>query len=427
MKLEIINGQRLTPSGQWKKVDSIRIANGKIESIDNTDSSFIADQTFNAKEHLIAPGMIDLSTSLRDPGPSVNGTIASETAAAAKGGFTAVCCTPDTTPVNDSKAVTKLILESSRREQHCQVYPIGALTKGLQGDQLAEYAALKDAGCIALSNGFQPLQNLIVTQRCFEYAKTHNLCVCINPMEPSLYQGAIHEGSVSTTIGLQGIPRVAETIAVSQLLQLAELTQTRLHLSQLSCAQSVSLLEQAKANGLNVTADVAIDNLLNTHHATENFNSLYHCHPPLREDIDRLALIEGVKSGVIDAITSAHRPCEAAAKLMPFAETTPGMSTIELTIALARKLELQDQLALATSISALSAGAANVLGLPEPRIDVGATANLFIFNPNQQYRLNAEALVSKGKNTPYLGQTLEGQVLATINNGQFSYQFEGSK
>jgi len=421
MKIEILNGQRLTSIGQWEQFDNIRIENGHILSVDSGDSNFVPERMIDAKGCLVAPGLIDLSVSLREPGANVNGTIDTETAAAAKGGFTAVCSTPDSSPINDSKAVTKLILELSKRENNCRVYPLGALTKSLKGEQLSEYASLKDAGCIALSNAFNPLQSLIVTQRCFEYAKTQDLCVFVNPIEPSLHQGAIHEGKVSTIVGLQGIPHTAETIAVAQLIQLAEATGVRLHLSQLSCAGSVQQVQQAKNAGINVTADVAIQNLLYTDQTTESFDGLFHCQPPLREECDRLALIAGIKSGAIDVITSAHRPCEAAAKLMPFAETAPGMSTIELVLPFAQQLVKHSDIPLSTFIKSMTSNAAAILDLPNPTVERGAIADLVIFDPIIEFTLAAENLISKGKNSPYLGQELIGAVRATINQGRISY------
>ena len=309
MSMLLKNGQRLVFSdsgASWAPFETLLIKDGLIEAIDVAEISGTPTKELNGA--YVLPGLIDLSVALPEPGNSIKGSIASETKAAAAGGVTTLCCTPETRPVNDSQAVSKLIRELSAQTDYCRVLPIGALTQGLKGEQLATYSSLKKAQCVALSNAYNPLKNLAVTKRCFEYAKTHEMSVFVNPVEPSLQQGVMHEGEVSTTVGLQGITSLAETIAVAQLIQLAKATGVHLHLSQLSAAESVSQLEQAKAAGVNITADVAIQNLLYTDECIEDFNSVYYCLPPLREERDRLALVDGVNRGVIDAITSAHRP-----------------------------------------------------------------------------------------------------------------------
>jgi len=430
MKIEISNGKLFSSkndhSKQWKSVEKIQITNGIIADINPENSTFKADISIDAKGCYIIPGLIDLNVSLREPGYTSKGSIASETRAAAAGGVTTLCCTPDTKPINDSKAVTKLIEELSSNSQHCQVLPLGALTKGLLGEQLSEYAALKDARCVGLSNAYNPVKNLAITKRCFEYAKTHELSVFINPIEPSLHDGVMHENYVSTTIGLQGISSLAETIAVSQLIQLAQATGVHLHLSQLSAADSVKQLAAAKSEGILVTADTAIQNLLYTDEQVEDFNSVFHCLPPLRSQVDRVALIEGINSGVIDAITSAHKPHEAAAKQMPFAETEPGMSSIEFLLPMAMQLQNQTVsntcLNLSTFIQAMTEGPANVLKMENPTLEKGSKANICIFDPSMPYQVNQSTIISTGKNTPLINQTLTGRVIATIFEGNMSYQ-----
>ncbi|MFT7374058.1 MAG: dihydroorotase [Oleiphilaceae bacterium] len=323
--------------------------------------------------------------------------------------------------MNDSEAVTKLIKDLSQKSNKCQVLPLGALTKSLKGDQLSEYAALKQAGCIALSNAYHPIKNLAITKRCFEYAKTHDLSVFINPIEASLHEGVMHDNHVSTTIGLQGIPSLAETIAVSQLIQLADTSGVHLHLSQLSAADSVLQVKIAKERGINVTADVAIHHLLYTDEHVENFNSTFHCMPPVRSEPDRLALLEGLKSGTIDAITSAHQPHEATAKQMPFAETAPGMSNIELLLPMALKLNDHHKLPLHNFITAMTSNSASILGIKKPEITEGSAANLCVFDPSKIWLLKTEDLLSKGKNSPLIGQQLKGKVKATIYEGAISF------
>ena len=425
MKIEITNGSLLNHQGEWQEFKCIQITDGLITKILQDDSAaspdFIADQQINAKGCYVFPGLTDLNVSLRDPGYSVKGSVESETAAAAAGGVTTLCCTPETDPINDSEAVTKLISELAQTSNKCQVLPLGALTQGLKGEQLSEYASLKQAGCIALSNTYHPIKNLAITKRCFEYARTHNLSVFINPIEASLHEGVMHENHVSTTIGLQGIPSLAETIAVAQLIQLAQTTDAHLHLSQISAADSVSQVKTAKEKGIKVTADVAAHNLLYTDEQVENFNSMFHCMPPIRSEPDRQALLKGLNAGVIDAITSAHQPHEAAAKQMPFGETEPGISGIELLLPMATQLADNSELPLTRFISAMTTQSAVILSLDTPEIAEGRAANLCIFDPVHSWKLKAEDLLSKGKNSPLIGQTLKGKVKATIYSGSISF------
>ncbi|KZY38399.1 MULTISPECIES: dihydroorotase family protein [unclassified Oleiphilus] len=425
MSMLLKNGQRLVFSdsgASWAPFETLLIKDGLIEAIDVAEISGTPTKELNGA--YVLPGLIDLSVALPEPGNSIKGSIASETKAAAAGGVTTLCCTPETRPVNDSQAVSKLIRELSAQTDYCRVLPIGALTQGLKGEQLATYSSLKKAQCVALSNAYNPLKNLAVTKRCFEYAKTHEMSVFVNPVEPSLQQGVMHEGEVSTTVGLQGITSLAETIAVAQLIQLAKATGVHLHLSQLSAAESVSQLEQAKAAGVNITADVAIQNLLYTDECIEDFNSVYYCLPPLREERDRLALVDGVNRGVIDAITSAHRPHEAAAKQAPFAETEAGMSNIEFLLPFAMRLEDSGEISLPRFIEAMTRGSSKVLRRNCPKIEVGAVADLCVFSPEGERQLSADKIISHGKNTPLIGKSLKGQVLTTILDGRISFELD---
>lgn len=424
MSIVIKNGRRLVFTGEkvgdiaWESFGSMLIDAGSIKSVDDAEQEYPDVQVIEADGAFVLPGLVDLSVALPEPGNSHKGSIVSETKAAAAGGVTTLCCSPETNPVNESHAVSKLIRELAAERELCRVLPLGALTQGLKGEQLAAYATLKQAQCVALSNAYHPLKNLEITKRCFEYAKTHDMSVFINPIEPALHKGVMHEGEVSTTIGLQGISSLAETVAVAQLLQLAKATGVHLHLSQLSTADAVEQVRQAKAANIKVSADVAVQNLLYTDANIVNFNSVYHCLPPLREEQDRQALIEGVNSGVIDAITSAHRPHEAAAKQAPFEETETGMSSIEFLLPLAQRLASRSEMTLEVFIDAMTRGANSVLRRLQPTLDVGAVADLCIFDAAQVRIVSAESIISHGKNTPLIGESLAGQVKATILGGK---------
>jgi dihydroorotase len=421
MSIEILNGHFLNESGAWKAFKRIEIHNDLIAHIDPS-SAKTCQHSIDATGLYLSPSLTDLNVALCEPGYAAKGSIYTETHAAAAAGVTTVCCTPETDPVNDSEAVCSFIERAIQQAGTIEVLPLGALTQGLEGERLAEYAELKKAGCVALSSGMTPFKNLSTAKRCFDYAKTFNMSVFIHPMEPSLYEGSAHSGRISTKTGLKGISHLAESIATAQLIMLARESGVHLHLAQLSCKESVALVKRAKDEGANITADVAVANLLYTHEKIVSYNSLYHCLPPLRGETDRLALIEGLRNGVIDAITSAHRPHEAAAKKAPFAQTAPGMSTIEHLIPAARQLQAQGELALNDFLKAMTQGPAKVLNRKATSIVEGNAANLCLFNPDQTYKVSAHTMLSEGKNSPLLGQEIKGKVVSTIYKGRLVYQ-----
>lgn len=422
MNIEIKSGRIVDPVNGIDKTASLFVVEGKIAAIGEEPKGFLADKVVDASGCVVSPGFIDLCTHLREPGYEYKGTVASETYAAVKGGYTAVCCPPDTLPVNDSEAVTNLILDLASRAGNAKVYPVGALTKGLKGQQLSEVYSLKQAGCVGVGNSGKPIANLSVLKRCCEYAKTHEMSVFVRPEDVSLASdGCVHEGTVATRLGLSGIPVLAETVAVSQLILLSEETGAQIHLSQLTSAKSVELVAEAKQRGIPVTADVSAQHLLLTDISVSGFDSRFHCLPPFRTDTDRLALIEGVKSGVIDAICSLHQPHEAAAKQAPFAESEPGISSIETVLPLLLGLERDAVLSMDVLIRALSTGAAEVLGAAGGSLNVGARADICIFDPMERWVVSDQSIKSSGKSTPWSGEELQGHVKATLVDGRIVY------
>lgn len=422
MNIEINSGQIIDPVNGTSEVQSLYISEGKIASKGTPPVGFVADQVIDASGCVVSPGFIDLCAHLREPGYEYKGTIATETLAAVRGGFTAVCCPPDSLPVNDSEAVTHLILDLSRRANLAKVYPIGALTKGLKGQQLSEIYSLKKAGCVGVGNSGEPVKDLSVMKRCLEYAKTHNVSVFVRPVDAALAaDGCVHEGATATRLGLNGIPSLAETVAVSQLVLLSEETGAHLHLSQLTAAKSVALVADAKKRGVSITADVSAQHLLLTDISVCGFESQLHTLPPFRTEADRIALIEGVKSGVIDAICSQHQPHEAAAKQAPFAESEPGISSIETVLPLMLQLEREALLPLDVIIRALSAGAAGVLGVTGGSLAEGSSADVCIFDPAKKWLVTDDTLKSLGKSTPWKGKELQGAVINTLVDGKLVY------
>lgn len=425
MKILIENGRILDPVSGEETPASVLIDGGVIASLGAPAQN--VDQRVDAGGCLIVPGFIDLSCHLREPGDDQKGSIASETRAAAHGGFTTVCTSPDSSPVNDSGAVTNLIRDVALRDGVVKVLPVGAITRGLDGELLSDMAGLTRAGCVALSNGDRPLGNSRVVRRCMAYAHTFGLTLFMQPENKALAaEGCAHEGAVATHLGLPGIPEVAETTAVAELLLLAEETGVRLHLSQVTTARAVEQIERAQSRGLAVTADVAIHHLVYNDAVLNGFDSRFHVRPPLRTEADRQGLLAGVRSGVITAIASQHRPQDPAAKQAPFAETGPGLSAVETTLGMGLRLVEAGELTLVQLLKSLTAGPAKVLGRDAPRIAEGAAADLCVFAPADRWTVSAASLLSVGKHAAALGEVLPGAVRLTLCDGSIAYAAAGA-
>lgn len=401
---------------------SIFIADGKIVSVNTKPEAFTPDQVIDAKNLIICPGFIDLSVRLREPGQTWKATIASETRAAAAGGFTGLCLQPDTTPVIDSPAVAELIKEQAKKADYTGVLPVAALTQRLDGAELSAMLSLKQAGCIAVSNANQSVKNLLIFRRAMEYAASHGLLFIYRPNEYALsHNGCVHEGSLSTRYGLPSIPAAAETVALAQCLELVKLTGCRVHFGQISCARSVAMLMEAKAAGLPVSADAAIHQL----HLTENdiapFNSAYHVLPPFRADADKQALKAGLADGGIDCISSDHQPHDLDAKLGAFPETEPGISALETLLPLMLKLVEENTINLNQGIAALTQLPAHILQLEKGTLTVNKPADICIFDPQEDWTVESGNWLSQGANTPFWGQSLRGRVRHTLQDGKLIY------
>lgn len=397
---------------------TVLIRDGHIAALGDVAVTEAADHDFDATGCLLVPGFVDLCCNLREPGNGQKGSIASESLAAAHGGFTTVCVSPDTSPVNDSGAVTNLILDAAAKRSAVRILPVGAVTRGLEGELLSDMAGLTSAGCVALSNGSRPVKNARVLRRCMAYAQTFGLTVMFTPENQALAaDGYAHDGLVASRLGLLGIPEVAETTAVMEMLLLAEETGARLHLGQLSCARSVEMLADARKRGIAVTADVAMHQLLFTEEALSGFDSRYHVRPPLRSEKDRQALLAGVRDGVIDAITSQHQPHDSAAKQAPMAATEPGLSTIESTLSMGLMLVERGELGRVDLIRALTTGPASVIGR-SVELQEGAVADLCVFDPGASWVPGETSIISAGRHLPLSGEDLPGVVRLTLCNGK---------
>lgn len=416
--LLIKNGRLIDPANQIDRICNIYIADGHILTIDKSPSGFEPEQTVDATDHWVIPGIVDLSARLREPGLEFKANITSESIAAAASGITTLCVPPDTDPVIDEPAVVELIHRQADNAGHANVHTLGALTAGLKGEYLSEMASLKSAGCLGLSNAKQPVQSSLILRRAFEYAATHDITIFIEANDISLANnGCAHEGPIATRLGLPAIPIAAETTAIAQQLELIEESGVTAHFCRLSCARSVEMIARAKDRGLKVSADVAAHQLHLTEMDISSFNSQCHVIPPLRSERDRNALRLGLLSGAINAICSDHQPHESDAKLAPFPSTEPGISALETLLPLTLKLVQMDIIPLQRAIASLTFEPASILGINAGSLGAGQIADLCIIDPEPEWQLDSNSLLSLGHNTPFHGWGFKGKVSHTIVNG----------
>jgi len=423
MRLHIRGARVLDPANGVDKVSDVFVADGKVQAMGRAPAGFEAERSIDASGLVMIPGIVDLRARLGEPGAEHKATIASETRAAARAGITTLCCPPDTDPIIDTPAVAELIHQRAAASAMARVEVVGALTRGLNGLNLAEMGALKEAGCLGVANALQPVSDTEVMRRAMEYATTFGLTVFVHAEDPWLAGGRmVHDGPVGTRLGLAGIPEIAETIAVARELLLAEQTGCRVHFCHLSTGPAVDMVRDAQSHGLPVSADVAIHQLFLTEDDVDTFNSDCHVRPPLRSIDDRARLRAGVRAGVLGSICSDHQPHELDAKLNPFPQTEPGISALDSLLALALSLVDDDELTLGQAVAALTCGPAAALGIDRGTLSVGAEADLCLFDPAEQWLLDDTTMLSRGHNTPFKGRPLKGRVRHTLVGGRMVFE-----
>lgn len=423
MKIRIKNGRVIDPASQLDARHDVFISDGKIIAIAEQLDDFSADRVIDATGLIVAPGLVDLSVRLREPGQEHTATILSETMAAAAGGVTTLCVPPDTDPVIDNPAVVEFIEDRAKKSARAMVLTAGAMTQNLESELLAEMARLKEAGCVAISNGLSAVKNSVVLQRAMAYTATLDMTLFINAADPWLQsQGCVHEGAVSSRLGLGGIPESTETIAVSRYLILIEQTGVRAHFHNLSSGKAVKLIREAQTRGLPVTADVSAHHLHLSEHDLGNYDSQSHVLPPLRSIRDREQLQQGVRDGIIAAISSHHQPLDKDDKLGPFAETQPGISGLETLLPLTMKLVEDDEIDLHRALATLTCNPADILGIDSGQLKVGAIADICLIDPDSEYECQPLNFVSAGKNSPFEGWLFNHQVSHTIFHGRLVFE-----
>ena len=424
MNILISNGRVVDPANRSDRVQDVYLADGKVAALGHAPAGFRAERTLDATGLVVAPGFIDLAARLREPGFEYRATLESEMEAAMAGGVTSLAIPPDTDPALDEPGLVEMLCYRAKKLNRAHIYPVGALTLGLKGERLSEMAELVEAGCVAFSQANVPIVDNTVLLRALQYAATFDFRVWLQPIAPFLGRGGhAHDGEVATRLGLAGIPVAAETVALYTYLQLAKLTGARLHITRLSSAAGLALIEQARAEGMDVSCDVSINHVHLSDMDIGYFNANCHLVPPLRSQRDREALARGLAEGRINALCSDHTPVDDDGKQAPFAESEPGATGLELLLPLTLKWATDAGLSLLDGLARITSDAAKIVGITKAgHLSPGARADICVLDPAAHIAITRDTLRSQGKNTPFLGLELPGKVQYTLVEGQVMYE-----
>jgi len=419
LKIHIRGGRAIDPASGLDAAQDVWIAEGRIAAIGARPDGFRAERELDARGLVVCPGLVDLAVRLREPGYEHIATLESEMSAAVAGGVTSLACLPDTDPPLDEPGLVEMLKHRARQLNQARVYPLGALTQGLRGEHLTEMAELTEAGCIAFTQADAPLIDTAVLMSALQYASTFGYRVWLRPQEHFLARtGVAHDGQVATRLGLAGIPVSAETIAVATIVHLMRDTEAQVHFCRLSSAAGLSMLREARAQGLKLTCDISAHHLHLSEIDIGYYDSNCHLRPPLRSQRDRDALRAGLADGTIDAVCSDHTPVDEDAKQLPFAESDAGATGLELLLPLTLKWGEESGIPLAAVLGRITCEPARILGIDAGRLAVGHDADLCVFDPDRYWRIDAQALRSMGKNTPFFKWELRGRVCFTLVAGQ---------
>ena len=428
MKILIKGGRIVDPATNHDQLGDLAIAAGRIVGLGHVSPEFDADRTIDATGLVVTPGLVDLAARLREPGHEHEGMLESEMAAAVAGGVTSLVCPPDTTPVLDEPGLVQMLKFRARNLNLAHLYPLGALTRGLNGEVLTAMAELTDAGCVGFSHAEVGLKDTLVLHRALQYAATFGYTTWLRPNDAWLGNGVAAKGALATRMGLSGVPTIAETIALATIFELVRDTGARVHLCRLSSAAGIELVRRAKAEKLPVTCDVSINQLHLTDLDIGYFNAAMRVTPPLRQQRDRDAIRAALADGTIDALVSDHTPVDADAKHLPFAEAEPGASGLELLLSMALKWGRDDGVPLARTLGVVTSAPVAVIGdalgslaASAGRLVEGGVADVCVFDPGALWQVMPVALRSQGKHTPFAGHDVPGRVRCTLVAGQVAY------
>jgi len=419
MKILIRGGRVVDPASGRDAAGDVLLADGKIAALDGAAKGASADRTIEAKGLVVAPGLVDLSVRLREPGYEYKATLESEMDAAVAGGVTSLACPPDTDPPLDEPGLVDMLRRRAKALARSRLYPVGALTVKLAGETLTEMAELAETGCVAFSQANEPVADTQVLWRALQYAATFGFPVWLRAQDQWLSkEGVAHDGEMATRLGLPGIPVLAETVALATILELVRATGARVHVCRLSSAAAVDMIRKAKTDRLPVSCDVGIHHVHLCEVDLGYFDPLCRLDPPLRSQRDREALASALADGTIDCACSDHTPVDEDHKHLPFSEAEPGATGLELLLPLTLRWGAARGLPLAQTLARVTSDPARVLGVSSGRVSVGAPADLVVFDPEAPLRVSAELLRSQGSNSPFLGYELAGRVRVTLVAGQ---------
>jgi dihydroorotase len=419
MSLLIKGGRVIDPSQDLDGIMDLLVVDGRVKELGQQLKAPAGAKTIDAAGLIVTPGLIDMHVHLRDPGLEYKEDIITGTKAAAAGGFTSVCCMPNTKPVIDNKTVASYVVSKAREKGFANVFPVGAITQGSKGENLAEMGELKESGCVAVSDDGRPVVNGELMRRALEYARGMGIMVISHAEDLSLVgEGVMNEGYVATELGLKGIPWVAEDSATARDVYLAELTGSPLHVAHVSTSGAVRIIRNAKARGVRVTCETAPHYFTLTEEAVRGYNTNARMNPPLRTEEDRQAVLKGLADGTIDVIATDHAPHHLDEKDIEFNLALNGIVGLETSLPLSLKLVEAGVLSLPQLVEKMSCAPAAILGLDRGTLKPGGVADVTVIDPDKVWTVEADRLASKSKNSPFLGWSMKGKAAYTILAGK---------